>query len=759
MTRDLDTETQEVGGAWARRLSCTTNQSSLSVREDVLAEKEVRLSELESLVRQTEIKAEQARKEAELSQWERDLEAREREYRRRLEEATKILNETRGGARPSSSFLETPPSFLSSESVRSSSTSGVSPPVEGEDEPGPSQRQTIHVLSPRQIFGPPRPPIVLPASAKLPASAIRLTPTTLPLFQNTATSSSSISQTSSEDSPINLSKPRHDRSIDEETSISQPASISSDIIAVESLPGDVPCVEVSQATSFELPLKVVDDRVTITPSIEAGDSVKVSYPVTDSHCQILLQDDVILQDYLHTPGAQVVTFVAEDGPNGQITLVPQEDFKEAATDQISEEFDQLKRNMAEINIGDGQIAADEETPSTRAENSQVINYFEERLKDFECEINQNDLGSVLESEKIPVSKYNNEEDKNTQNLSLSSNSCSAIKKRKSQIFENDDSESLSVSISKRRRSSRINSSDTLEENDDIVTTSNTPVTEAKAPKKDEPLTFSCGRCKSVLQSERSWKRHRDSVHGGCSRLQAHPDGQLFSPEEEDQAWRAALATYKKISCPRCNKVSFTKQTVLQDHLTECHTSGPHTETTECQTPETSNPPAEITKCKTPKTSRTPAETSRTSKTQKTPVETSKNPKTSRTPAETSKTPKTTRTSKETYKTPKTSRVKPESNKKPKTPMTTAETNKTEAETPSRSRRKAATKARSNVAEFVKAMKTKYDGDSSEEEPEIEANPEDSDENFNIGSEVNVVNFYKQVKVGGRQVLERVKSTS
>ena len=92
-------------------------------------------------------------------------------------------------------------------------------------------------------------------------------------------------------------------------------------------------------------------------------------------------------------------------------------------------------------------------------------------------------------------------------------------------------------------------------------------------------------------------------------------------------------------------------------------------------------------------------------------------------------------------------------------MTTAETNKTEAETPSRSRRKAATKARSNVAEFVKAMKTKYDGDSSEEEPEIEANPEDSDENFNIGSEVNVVNFYKQVKVGGRQVLERVKSTS
>ena len=58
---------------------------------------------------------------------------------------------------------------------------------------------------------------------------------------------------------------------------------------------------------------------------------------------------------------------------------------------------------------------------------------------------------------------------------------------------------------------------------------------------------------------------------------------------------------------------------------------------------------------------------------------------------------------------------------------------------------------STVAEFVKAMKTKYDGDSSEEEQEVEANVEDSDDNFNIGSEVNVSNFYKQIKVGKRCV--------
>ena len=68
----------------------------------------------------------------------------------------------------------------------------------------------------------------------------------------------------------------------------------------------------------------------------------------------------------------------------------------------------------------------------------------------------------------------------------------------------------------------------------------------------------------------------------------------------------------------------------------------------------------------------------------------------------------------------------------------------------RSKRKAATKARSTVAEFVKAMKTKYGDESSEEEQEIEANLDDSDDNFNIDNVFN--NFYKQVKTGKRQVL-------
>ena len=67
----------------------------------------------------------------------------------------------------------------------------------------------------------------------------------------------------------------------------------------------------------------------------------------------------------------------------------------------------------------------------------------------------------------------------------------------------------------------------------------------------------------------------------------------------------------------------------------------------------------------------------------------------------------------------------------------------------RSRRKAATKARSTVAEFVKAMKTKYGDESSEEDQGVEANVDDSDDNFNLDNVTN--NFYKQVKTGKRQV--------
>ena len=73
----------------------------------------------------------------------------------------------------------------------------------------------------------------------------------------------------------------------------------------------------------------------------------------------------------------------------------------------------------------------------------------------------------------------------------------------------------------------------------------------------------------------------------------------------------------------------------------------------------------------------------------------------------------------------------------------------------RSRRKAATKARSTVAEFVKAMKTKFGDESSEEEQGIEANLDDSDDNFNIDNVFN--NFYKQVKTGKRQVSIQISS--
>ena len=73
----------------------------------------MRLSELESLVRQAEIKAEQVRKEVELEEWQKELEERERDYQRRLMEATKILNESRGSASQSSTFLQSS-GFLSS---------------------------------------------------------------------------------------------------------------------------------------------------------------------------------------------------------------------------------------------------------------------------------------------------------------------------------------------------------------------------------------------------------------------------------------------------------------------------------------------------------------------------------------------------------------------------------------------------------------------------------------------------------------------
>ena len=163
--------------------------------------------------------------------------------------------------------------------------------------------------------------------------------------------------------------------------------------------------------------------------------------------------------------------------------------------------------------------------------------------------------------------------------------------------------------------------------------------------------FNCGRCKSVLQSERSWKRHRDTVHGGSARLQGDPLGQLFNSEQEERAWNQALASFKKINCPRCNKKTFVKPAPLEQHLKTC-----------CNVIKIVNGKKKRDACPIPEKS-----------------------------------------------------VEPVNN----------------VDSPGRSRRKAATKARSTVAAFVKAMKTKFDGESSDGDPEVREVMEDSDDNFNV----------------------------
>merc|ERR1712209_228409 len=90
---DNDRDPSAIRIDWGRRQS-SSQGSSISVREDVLAEKEVQLSELENLVRQAEIKAEQVRKEKELTDWEFNLQQREIDYKRRLEEATRVIHES-----------------------------------------------------------------------------------------------------------------------------------------------------------------------------------------------------------------------------------------------------------------------------------------------------------------------------------------------------------------------------------------------------------------------------------------------------------------------------------------------------------------------------------------------------------------------------------------------------------------------------------------------------------------------------------------
>ena len=191
----------------------------------------------------------------------------------------------------------------------------------------------------------------------------------------------------------------------------------------------------------------------------------------------------------------------------------------------------------------------------------------------------------------------------------------------------------------------------------------------KQLKNKTKQVFNCGRCKSVLQSERSWKRHRDTVHGGSARLQGDPLGQLFNFDQEERGWNQALASFKKINCPRCNKKTFVKPAPLEEHLKSC--------------------------CNVIKT------------------------------------------------------VGHGKKKRDKSPVNNVEkiVETVNVDSPGRSRRQAATKARSTVAAFVKAMKTKFDGESSDGDPEVTEVMEDSDDNFNVQNEVDLNKFIKRTGLG------------
>ena len=52
-----------------------------------------------------------------------------------------------------------------------------------------------------------------------------------------------------------------------------------------------------------------------------------------------------------------------------------------------------------------------------------------------------------------------------------------------------------------------------------------------------------------------------------------------------------------------------------------------------------------------------------------------------------------------------------------------------------------------MAAFVKAMKTKFDGESSDGDPEVTEVMEDSDDNFNVQNEVDLNKFIKRTGLG------------
>ena len=748
-------DTGEEAGDWRRRQSSshsqhTTASSSISVREEVLAEKEVHLSELESLVRAAEMKAELVRKEKDLSEWERNIRLRKLECKRRLAKASKILTEGRhsdtGRTSSPRSLISPVPSLGSSSTGRAVSL--CSPPAEPCDPGPPSQHSTPRPprLQPPtlQMFGPPR---VLPSTAKLPPSAIKLNSSHLALLNSTPGPSTRLSYPS-EDTPMNLSKPKpsatcstteemmlagHNLSSDSSSDVpplSEPVSLKNSekpgpsniipftpvSIASSQENINLPCVDIPKDKVFELSVKVVDDGHS---SIEAGDAVNITYPLPENlGASYILGDnidihnlDVVLQNSGSSEESQ--TYVAEIGDNGQITLVPtaEKDVVNIAdtrgVEQMESELQCIRENMEAINEspGDGSVAGpsddngDSQAPENENNNGcDVVNYFENRIRDFEYEIIKGDYTKIgsneikLHEKEITTNEPLSECTINTQSKSknqsgkrISEETISSPSKRKKEDYEKTKEKDKlndvrSIASISGRRSSRIKNSSTDEEND-----SSTPdevnansVDDAKAvpvasveEKKNNELLFNCGRCKSVVKSERSWRRHRDTVHGGSARLQNHPEGQHFDEDQESLAWKHALAAFKKINCPRCNKVTFVKSHILEEHLKTCniHRSIDVKSTKLCVNDD-----------------------------------------------------------------------------KSKDEKKSAAANEGDVGG-GRNRRKAATKARSTVAAFVQAMKTKFDGESSEGEPDANEILEDSDDNFTVQNAFDISKFYKQVKIG------------
>ena len=767
---DNDRDPSAIRIDWGRRQS-SSQGSSISVREDVLAEKEVQLSELENLVRQAEIKAEQVRKEKELTDWEFNLQQREIDYKRRLEEATRVIHESTsdsGSVSSPRSIVRSPEPLVDNNSS-SCTNRDLSSPTRHST---PIRRITIPpkpiFQSSMQMFGPPRVPIVLPSTTKLPPSAIKLSSSALAILNAPGPSRMPLNL---EDTPMNLSKPR--LSIASTTSeesialVQNTSTSSSDIpplsdpiptpaagsdpepldLGADTLPSDVqnhsnivhvtpvdvastsqevpmlPCVDIPRDKVFELSVKVVADD---TASIHAGDSVTMSYPVTDNDNQtFLLDDNIVLEEFLQSSGSSEVTFVAEAGPNGQITLVPQEQVAlesneivenanvpaaNSEVDQMESEFENLRKNMEEFNDipGDMDHPTRSETVVENSKDGCDVNYFENRIRDFENEIihgKEKDVASDVET--MGKEKMNNRlaEDKKD-------------KKQKSNMTQ--DKRPAEETLSRVRKKQKVEDPHSTKEKPSPVTTQVSPVgrrssrllnnsfadsTEGESIKSKhcdktikDKSSYQCGRCNSVLKTERSWIRHRDAVHGGCARLHDHPDGQYFSKKQEDQAWRQALRSQKKINCPRCGQSSFVKIALLETHLKTCLSITPTIEDDERNVK-----PTKKVQVRHPD------------------------------PISENEEVIVNKTNKPLGKTVVSEAI-----------PTLADVG---VDSP-RSKRRAATKARSTVAAFVEAMKTKSD-DGSSDIADILEDDEDSDDNYNVQSEFNIKEFYKQTKSSKR----------